>query len=177
MSKRVLDTYIDMLDFSRIYFTKEDVEGFRSKYELSIDDHVRTQSIPAAYEIYSVYEERIRSRVAMAKELAKQGKFTYDSDRTVEISRKDADWVPAGKSHDQLWKNLIESDLLREKMIADALAEEEAKEAEERKKNGEPPKKKDSDGKPEKSIYEKVSERYDRILKRVKENNTISGSE
>jgi len=171
MSKKVLDTYLNMLDFSKIYFTKEDVDGFRAKHEQTIDDNVRNEAIPAAYEIYATYQERIRSRVKMAKELTKPGTFTYDSDRTVDISRKDGDWAPAGEAHDQLWRNLIEGDLIREKLIADALAEEEAEEAKKREEDGLPPKEKDPNAKPKMTIYEKVADRYDRILKRVNENN------
>ena len=172
MSKRVLDTYLEMLDFSRVYFTKEDIDRFRKQYETKIDDQVREEGIPAAYDIYSVYQERVASRVKMAKELAKPNTFTYDSDRTVQISRKDSEWAPAGKEHDQLWRNLIEGDLIREKLIADALAEKEAEEKAERKEKGEETEKDGEPDKPEKSIYEKVSDRYERISKRVNENNT-----
>lgn len=170
MSKRVLDTYLDMLDFNRIYFTKEDVDGFRERHEQQIDDHVRNEAIPAGFEIYGVYEERVRDRIKFVKGLIKPGTFTYDSDRTVMASRKDADWASSGEGYDQLWRNLIEGELLREKLIADALAEEQAKEEAERKEKGEEPKKKSNE--PEKSIYEKVADRYDRTLKRLNENTT-----
>lgn len=170
MSKRVLDTYLDMLDFNRIYFTKEDVDGFREHHEQRIDDHVRNEAIPAGFEIYGVYEERVRDRIKFVKGLIKPGTFTYDSDRTVMASRKDADWASSGEAYDQLWRNLIEGELLREKLIADALAEEQAKEEAERKEKGEEPKKKSTE--PEKSIYEKVADRYDRTLKRLNENTT-----
>ena len=174
MSARVLEGYLEMLDFSRIYFTKEDVDGFRARHETTIDDQVRNESIPAAYEIYKVYQERIASRVTMAQKLAKPETFTYDSDRTVQISRKDLDWAPAGEAHDQLWSNLIEGDLIREKLIADALAEEEAEERAEKLEKGEPIEEKSEEAEKEagKSIYEKVSDRYDRIQKRVDENQT-----
>ena len=33
MSERVLKAYLEVLDYSRIYFTKEDVDGFKAKYE------------------------------------------------------------------------------------------------------------------------------------------------
>ncbi|MEM6916304.1 MAG: S41 family peptidase, partial [Verrucomicrobiota bacterium] len=171
MSKRVLDGYLEMLDFSKIYFTKEDVEGFRSRHEQTIDDQVRNEAIPAAFEIYKIYQERVTSRVKMARELAKPDTFTYDSDRTVQMSRKDLDWAPAGEEHDQLWRNLIEGDLIRETLIADALAEEEAAEREEKLARGEEIEEADEDEKETKTIYEKVSDRYERILKRVNENN------
>ncbi|MDF1656382.1 MAG: carboxy terminal-processing peptidase [Verrucomicrobiales bacterium] len=174
MSARVLEGYLEMLDFSRIYFTKEDVDGFRARHEKTIDDQVRNESIPAAFEIYKVYQERIASRVTMAQDLAKPENFTYDSDRTVQISRKDLDWAAAGEAHDQLWSNLIEGDLIREKLIADALAREEAEERAEKLEKGEPVEEKSSEAQEEdsKSIYEKVSDRYDRIQKRVDENQT-----
>lgn len=174
MSQRVLEGYLEMLDFSRIYFTKEDIDGFRERHEETIDDQVRNEAIPAAYEIYAVYQERIASRVKMAKELAKEGTFSYDSDRNVQISRKESDWAPAGDEHDQLWKNLIEGDLIREKLIADAVAASEAEDRAEKLANGEEIEEKSAEAEKEdnKSIYEKVSDRYDRIQKRVNENQT-----
>jgi carboxyl-terminal processing protease len=161
-----------MLDYSRIYFTKEDVDGFYAKYRTDIDDGVRKGNIQAAFEIFAVYEQRLRDRVELAKKLAVPESFTFDSDRTVEISRKDSEWAKAGEEHDQLWRNLIEGDLLREKLIADAVQKEKAEAAEKAKKAGEEPKVDKDDADAKKSIYEKVSHRYDTILKRIKENTT-----
>ena len=171
MSKRVLTTYLEMLDYSRIYFTSEDIESFNEKYLTTIDDEVRKEGIPAATEIYSIYEERVRDRVNFAKSLAKPDSFTYDSDRSIMITRKDAEWAPAGEAHDQLWRNLIEGDLIREKLIAEALVEKEAEEAEKARAEGKELGEK-SDDKDKKDIYTKVSDRYDRIVKRVNENTT-----
>src|SRR5690606_17387044 len=85
---------------------------------------------------------------------------------------KDLEWAKAGAEHDQLWRNLIEGDLIREKLVADAVAKKKAEEAKEAAEKGEEPKAKKENEEPEKTIYEKVSERYERIQKRVKENNT-----
>lgn len=172
MSERSLTAYLELLDYSRIYFTKEDVDGFKSKYLHTIDDQVRNGGIPAAFEIFAVYEQRVRDRVEMAKSLAKEGTFTYDSDRSVQISRKDAEWAPAGTEHDQLWRNLIEGDLIREKLLADAVEKKKKEEAEKAARTGEPVKEKKPDPNDGKSIYQKVSDRYDRILKSMKENTT-----
>ncbi len=158
MSDRVLTTYLEMLDYSRIYFTAEDIASFKNKYLTTIDDDIRKDDVPAATSIYSIYEDRVRDRVKFAKSLAKPDIFTYDSDRTIMISRKEAEWASTGEDHNQLWRNLIEGDLIREKLIAEALKEKE---------DSEP-----NEGTPEKDIYQKVSDRYDRILKRVNENTT-----
>lgn len=172
MSKRTLDAYLESLDYSRVYFTKEDIDGFRSKYETQIDDLVRKGGIPAAFEIFGVYEQRVRDRVELAKSLAKPGVMSYDSERNVEMSRKNAPWAGAGAEHDQLWRNLIEGDLLREKLIADATAKKKAEEAAKAEAEGGEPKPVVEDADSKKPIHEKVSERYDRILKRIKENTT-----
>lgn len=172
MSERTLDAYLELLDYSRIYFTKEDVDGFKTKFLTTIDDQVRNGGIPAAFEIFSIYEQRVRDRVDLAKSLAKEGTFTYDSDRSVQISRKDAEWAAAGEAHDQLWRNLIEGDLIREKLIAEAVEKEKKEQAEKAAKSGEPVKAKKEDPDDKKSIYEKVSDRYERILKAMKENTT-----
>lgn len=172
MSELALDSYFEALDYSRVYFTKEDVDGFYSKYRTTIDDDVRKGNIQAAFEIFAVYEQRVRDRVEMAKKLAVPNTFTYDSERNIEISRKDSEWAKAGEEHDQLWRNLIEGDLLREKLIAAAVEKEKAEAAEKAKKAGEEPKVDKDDADSKKSIYEKVSHRYDTILKRIKENTT-----
>ena len=172
MSKRVLTGFLEYLDYSRIYFTKEDIDSFTEKYETKIDDQVRNGGIPAAFEIFSIYEERVRDRVELAKKLAVPNSFTYDSDRTVEISRKESPWVKAGEERDQLWRNLIEGDLIREMQIVEAVAKKKKEDADKRAKAGLAPKKEKEDAESKKSIYEKVSDRYDRSLKRIKENTT-----
>lgn len=219
MSARVFDGYLEMLDFNRVYFTAEDVAGFKEKYRSKIDDQVRSEDIPAAAEIYGVYKERVRNRVEFAKKLAKEGNFTYDSNRTVELSREDEDWATAGKEYNRLWRDMIEGELLREKLLAEATKEAEEKKAEEKAEetdadalnpgeNAEEKPGEDKSGKAkgkkepgqsgrakpeknqakaapgekvrieetdedseEKTPYEKISERYDRILKSVEEND------
>ncbi len=166
MSNRVLDTYLEMLDYSRIYFTKEDIDRFNKEYRENIDDQVRNQLILAAYDIYSVYEKRVRSRVELAKKLINDNNFSFDSDRTIMISRKEADWAKAGEEHDQLWRNLIEGDLLRESILDEASKREEEK----RKAEGKEPRKKTDIEKT--SPQERITKRYDRILKSVSENET-----
>lgn len=172
MASRTLDSYLEMLDYSRIYFTKEDIDGFNAKFRKEIHKQVRGEGIPAAFAIFAVYEERVRDRVEFAKSLAVPDTFTYDSDRTVQISRKESEWATAGEAHDQLWRNLIEGDLLRERLIAEAVEKKKKEEAEKAAAEGKEPKPDKDDPDANKSIYEKVSERYDRILKRIKENTT-----
>ena len=40
MSKTMLGNFLDMLDFRHQYFTQDDVDGFREKYDTTLDDHL-----------------------------------------------------------------------------------------------------------------------------------------
>lgn len=167
MSSKVLDTYIEMLDYGRTYFTQADIDRFDAEFRFKIDDQVRNEVIPAAYEIYSIYEKRVRSRIKLAKALLKENNFTFDSDRVVDISRKETKWAASGEEHDQLWRNLIEGDLLRE-FIADEAAKRFK--AKEKAKGKSKPEKKEEEKKV--SDREKIEKRYDRVLKTVTTNKT-----
>ncbi|MCB1063042.1 MAG: carboxy terminal-processing peptidase [Verrucomicrobiae bacterium] len=135
MSERLLDIYIEYLDYSRVYFTQEDVDRFYNEYRTTLDDSIRNRDINAAYDIYGVYKERVRSRVALMKELLeKKDEFHFDSDRKVELSRKDSPWPADGKASDALWHDLVEAELLQETLRQEAAAraerEKEGKEKE-----------------------------------------------
>ena len=69
MSERLLDNYIRILDFGRQYFTQEDIDGFYEKYRHTLDDDVKAKNLSAAHEIYAVYLDRVKSRVAKVKEI------------------------------------------------------------------------------------------------------------
>jgi carboxyl-terminal processing protease len=115
MSERLLDIYIEYLDYSRVYFTQEDIDRFYSEYRTTLDDAIRNREIGAAYDIYGIYKERVRSRVALVKELLdKEGEFRFDSDRAVQISRKDSAWFKDGEEYEAAWHDLIEAEVLQE---------------------------------------------------------------
>ncbi|MCB1078937.1 MAG: hypothetical protein KDM64_14040, partial [Verrucomicrobiae bacterium] len=135
MSERLLDIYIDYLDFSRVYFTQQDIDRFNSEYRTSLDEAVRSREIGAAYDIYGIYKERVRSRVALVKELLdKKDEFHFDSDRTVQISRKEAPYAKDGAEYEAMWHDLIEAEVLQETLRQEAAArakrEKEGKEKE-----------------------------------------------
>ncbi len=131
MSERLLDIYIEYLDYSRVYFTQEDIDRFYNEYRTTLDDSIRSRDIGAAYDIYGVYKERVRSRVALMKTLLeKKDEFHFDSDKQVAITRKDAPWPADGKASDALWHDLVEAELLQETL------RQEAADRAERKKEG-----------------------------------------
>src|SRR5262249_13444245 len=84
VSKKFLQTYLEMLDFSHLFFTQEDVDSITEKYANSMAPDVLMGTLKPAYEIYALYTKRVDERVAKIKELLKQP-MDFKSNATVEL--------------------------------------------------------------------------------------------
>ena len=115
MSKKFLRNYLELLDFSHLFFTQEDVDALTAKYGGSLDDDVLLGNLRPAYEIYDLYLKRVDERVAKIKELLKQP-MDSKNDATIELSRQKAPWPKDQAEADELWRGRIASELLQEKL-------------------------------------------------------------
>ena len=116
VSEKLLDTFINFLDTSKLYFTQKDIDNFERKYKTSLDDYIFEGSIKPATDIYALYVQRVQDRVKKIENLLKTEEFKFDSDRTVEKRRKDSEWAADMAAADVLWKNVIEGQLLAEEL-------------------------------------------------------------
>ncbi len=115
MSERLLQTYLTNLDYNRLYFTQADIDEITAKYGTQLDDAILTGNLDPARDIFERYRSRVDARVEKNKALAKKdSKFT--SDRMVQMNRQKADWPKSDAEADQLWKDLVEAELLRENL-------------------------------------------------------------
>ena len=115
MSQKFLRTYLELLDFSHLFFTQKDVDGLTAKYGTALADDVLLGNLKPAYEIYDLYQKRIDERVARIKELLKQP-MDFKTNATVEMRREKAPWPKDEAEADQLWRGRIASELLQEKL-------------------------------------------------------------
>ena len=158
LSKRFLDDYLKDLDFQKLYFTQEDVDGFNLKYA----DQLHTlllhgNCLPAATEIYQRFEKRVEERVNLTETLLKGGDFDFNKDESVMMSRKDAQWPKNDKDAANLWRLQIKEAVLGETLRRELLTKLS-------KEQG-----KADPGHDDRSPNEKVSLRYKRFLKSVKD--------
>lgn len=159
LGDRFFNSYFNHLDGSKQYFLASDVEMFRKKYgknmhQLLLDG----DSMSAAKEIYALYRKRANSRIAYAQELLKdEAAFSFDSDRSVMISRKEAKWAADEASAKQLWRDQVEQALLAETLRRENIAELAKKQGKE-----DPLKGKSAPGK-------MISQRFERILHGINE--------
>ena len=158
LSRRFLSDYLKDLDSQRLYFNQNDIQGFNEKYCSSLHTLLLNgKSIPAATEIYRVFQKRVEDRVALTEKLLNETTFDFTSKESVMLSRKDAPWPRNEKEAIKLWQLQIKEAILGETLRRELLtkmAKEQGKpdpEAEDR------------------SPKEKVSLRYKRFLNSVKD--------
>ena len=158
LSRRFLDDYLKDLDFQRLYFTQEDVNGFETKYGDQVHSLLlKGASLPIATEIYRVFEKRVEERVALAESLLKGPDFDFSAAESVMLSRKDAPWPKGDKEAAELWRLQIKEAVLGETLRRELLTKLA-------KEQGKP-----DPGSADRSPKEKVSLRYKRFLNSVKD--------
>jgi len=113
VSRKFLLTYLEMLDFSHLFFTQNDVDELTAKYGGSMAGDVLLGNLKPAYDIYALYTKRMDDRVAKIKELLKQP-IDFKSNATVELSRQKSSWPKDEAEADQLWRGRISNELLQE---------------------------------------------------------------
>src|ERR1041384_4097942 len=113
VSKKFLQTYLEMLDFSHLFFTQKDVDELNDKYASSMAGDVLLGNLKPAFDIYALYTKRVDDRVAKIKELLKQP-IDFKSNATVELSRQKSSWPKDEAEADHLWRGRIANELLQE---------------------------------------------------------------
>ena len=113
VSKKFLQTYLEMLDFSHLFFTQKDIDELTAKYGTSMAGDVLLGNLKPAFDIYALYTKRVDDRVAKIKELLKQP-IDFKSNATVELSRQKSSWPKDEAEADQLWRGRISNELLQE---------------------------------------------------------------
>src|SRR6266508_5665151 len=113
VSNKFLQTYLELLDFSHLFFTQQDVDALNAKYGSSIAGDVLLGTLKPAYEIYDLYAKRVDERVAKIRELLKQP-IAFKGNATIELSRQKSPWPKDVAEADQLWRGRITSELLQE---------------------------------------------------------------
>ena len=115
MSAKLLKTYLESLDYNRLYFTQKDVDEFQSKYETSLDDAIFRGDLSPAREIFARYKQRVEDRIASNKKLLKKP-FDFTGSRAVELNRQKAPWPKDQAEADSLWRDRVEAELLQERL-------------------------------------------------------------
>ena len=114
LSQEVFKRYFEALDGGKQFFTADDIARF-APYKTKMDDAIRSGDLEPAYEIFTVYKQRVGQRVAYARALLKQD-FDFNGNERWDYDREDAPWAADGKALDAIWKKSVMNDWLRLKL-------------------------------------------------------------
>lgn len=185
VSAKLLSNYLDLLDPNHLFFTQQDVDKFTASYASTLDDHVLMRNVAPALEIYDIYKQRVTERVAFAKKMLEKHKFTFDSERKVDVKRDKMPWPADTAAADTLWLDWLENSLIQERLIDKTRAEDakkkadkaaEKKAAPQASKDQNPkktaPKPKEDDEYAKLTPQQRVVKDYERLLESVNESGT-----
>ncbi len=190
-SRQVLQRYLELLDYNRLFFTREDVEEFERKHGSTLDDDIFLGNLTPAYEIYDRFLQRVENRVAKVEKFLAED-FKFDSKATVQINRDKAPWPADEADADRIWKARLEGELLQATLARQATEEKAAKKkadpagSEAPAPSGAKPKASDTEEKapaaatsekpstaapapPARTPKEQIARRYSKLLKSLKE--------
>ncbi len=115
MSSKVLDTYLENLDYNKLFFTQQDIDQIRQSYGKTLDEDLLVGNVQPARDIYALFRKRVEDRVAKVHALLKKD-YSFKSDRTVALDRRKEPWPANAAEADQLWQDRVEGELLQEKL-------------------------------------------------------------
>lgn len=110
----VLTEFCEQLDPSRLYFTQEEVSGFRARFGRSLDMYLQRGSLAPAFEIYTIFSRRVADRSAYVAGLLDDSTLDLNRPGTFPVDRRKASWAANEQELNDLWRQRVQLDLLGE---------------------------------------------------------------
>ena len=108
-----INEFVNKLDKQKLYFTKKEVEIFQQQYQPTISTLLQQGNLLPGFEIYNSYKKRAIERLNwVLVELEKEPDLFIEKNYT--INRDQSDWEESKKTLDIVWKDLINSEFIRE---------------------------------------------------------------
>ena len=111
-SSSVLDTYLDLLDPNKLYFTASDVQSFEP-YRYKLDDILKRRDAEVAFDIFKIYRKRIQARTEVLPEII-QAKHDFTVDEEILIDSDSLDWARDSAELNERWRKRVKNDLVQQ---------------------------------------------------------------
>lgn len=110
-AEKVLEGFMEDLDYNHVFFLKQDREEMVSKYASRLERSLRRGDLDAAYDIYQRYEERFLSRIDWVLERL-AGEFDFEGEAEYVVDREEFPWLESVEIADELWEKRIKYEML-----------------------------------------------------------------
>ncbi len=121
IAQSALDLYLNSLDFDHVFFLASDVTGFRQQ-AAELDDQLKRGELQVAFDIFKVFKDRVRDRVAYTEKLL-AGSFDLKTSERYAWKRKKAPWATDQAQWDDLWRRRIQNEYVG-RLVARQMAKE-----------------------------------------------------
>lgn len=123
---KLITAYMQELDPQRLFFTQADELAFRRQYGPRIEtDLAYLGNIDTAFDIFKVYEQRVKARVTWILETLKQD-IDFSAQESYAPDRSKSPFPATPEEADDLWRKRLKfemiSDLVAKKPLEDAKA-------------------------------------------------------
>ncbi len=115
LSAEILDEYIKVLDPNKMYFLSSDIAYFE-KWRTEIDDMIKSGELKPAFEIFSIFKERVESRKIYALKLL-ESDFDFSKEESYQWDREKSEWSITEKELDEIWRKKVKNDYLSLKLL------------------------------------------------------------
>lgn len=110
----LLVSYMEELDYNRLFFLVEDKKEFLLTFNLTlVDVYLRRGQLHPAFKIFKRYRQRATERLQWVFERL-DGNFDFGTDTTFRPDRSEMGWPATKKEADELWEHRLTFDLLQE---------------------------------------------------------------
>ena len=115
LSEKILEKYINSLDPNKEYFFKNDIDYF-NQYKLQMDDYITSGYLEPAYEIFTVYKERVKDRIEYVFSLL-ENEPDFSVEEELVFDRKKSEWFGDSGQMDNYWRKKIKNSILNLKIL------------------------------------------------------------
>jgi carboxyl-terminal processing protease len=109
-SAKVYDLYIKRMDYTKRFFTKEDLKKF-DEYKLKIDDEIKAQSFQFYYVINTTYDNQVKLTQTYYKEILSKP-FDFKVAETLESDADKSDFALNNEKLKDLWRKSLKYQVL-----------------------------------------------------------------
>tara|TARA_B000000475_G_scaffold61002_1_gene48436 strand:- start:278 stop:2344 length:2067 start_codon:yes stop_codon:yes gene_type:complete len=115
LSEKILERYINSLDPNKEYFFSSDINYF-NQYKLQMDDYITSGYLEPAYEIFTVYNERVKDRIGYVFSIL-ESEPDFSVDEELVFDRKKSVWFDDSDQMDTYWRKKIKNAILNLKIL------------------------------------------------------------
>lgn len=125
ISKRLFQRFFKDFDASKSYFLKSDIDEFKT-HETELGDMLQRGDVSFAFKVYRRFVQRVGERLPLINELV-DAKHDYTVKEYLDTDVAHLDYVSTDAELRERWRKRIKFDLLRERLGAKPLGEDEAR--------------------------------------------------